>query len=87
VLEEERRPKAGIFEYGPVSLIDQPWQEFNNWLEQSTRFRLGLDNTLVVQQATNGPGDRTGASGELNLFGKGRLIGTSDQNYARLSWV
>jgi hypothetical protein len=51
-------------------------------LEQSTRFRLGLDNTIVVQQATNGPGDRTGASGELNLFGKGPLIGTSDQNYA-----
>jgi carbohydrate-selective porin OprB len=46
------------------------------------RFRLGLDNTIVVQQGTNGPGDRTGASGELNLFGKGRLIGTSDQDYA-----
>jgi hypothetical protein len=82
VLEEERRPKAGIFAYGPVSLIDQPWQEFNIWLEQCTRFRLGLDNTLVFQQATNGPGDRTGASGELNLFGKGRVIGTSDQDYA-----
>lgn len=81
-LEEERQPKPGIIEYGPVALIDQPWQKFNSWLEQSTGFRLGLDNPIVFQQATNGPGDRTGASGELNLFGKGRLIGTSDQNYA-----
>lgn len=43
--------------------------------EQKTNLRFGLANTIVFQQASAGPGERTVASGDLDMFLRWTAIG------------
>lgn len=78
-LHEMQAPHAGLLELGPVSLFDRAWQDVNTRLEDAVGLRFGLAYTLTFQAATSGPGDRSGAEGDLDLFGAWRLLGKKDE--------
>ncbi|MEW6747176.1 MAG: carbohydrate porin [Planctomycetota bacterium] len=71
--EAASRP-AGIFKYGPVSLIDPYWKQLDRALDDYG-VNLGLAYTAVYQGATKGPGEREAAGGDADLFGNWRLLG------------
>lgn len=65
---------AGIFKHGPVSLIDPLWKDLNA-ATQDIGLKVGLAYTAVYQTASNGPGTRSAAGGDVDLFGDWRLLG------------
>jgi hypothetical protein len=73
-LIEARANPAGLFPYSPVSLIDPAWRDLNRAAEESG-LTLGLAYTAVYQHASNGPGVRDAAGGDVDLFGEWRLLG------------
>jgi porin len=73
LVEAKARP-AGIFKYGPVSLIDPVWKKLNETTDK-IGLKVGLSYTVVFQQASGGPGMRQAAGGDFDLFGDWRLIG------------
>jgi len=77
-IQETRRSHAGLFDPGPVSVFDRAWQTANDRLEEATGLRFGMAYTLTFQAATSGPGDRSGAAGDLDLLAAWRLVGEKD---------
>jgi len=67
---------ARLFDHGPISDLSQPWTQFNNRLEKETGLRLGFAYTVLYQQATSGPGVRDAVGGDVDFFGRWRLIET-----------
>lgn len=49
-------------------------------IADKTSIRLGLAHTMLVQQATGGPGRRTGAAGDLDILAKWTLIGAGTKD-------
>src|SRR5262245_48157620 len=56
-LEEAAKRPAGLFKYGPVSLLDPLIEKFNKATED-IGLNIGLSYTAVWQIASGGPGDR-----------------------------
>lgn len=54
-------------------------REFDKLAEQ-TNFRFGMAHTMLLQQASAGPGDRTAASGDLDLLAKWTAIGAGTKD-------
>jgi len=77
-LKEARNQAAGIFPYGPVSLFYPLWKQQTDNLGKKFGLYFGLETDLVYQGASHGPGDRNAGGGYVALFGKWRLIGTTD---------
>jgi len=73
-LEDAAERPAGLLKYGPVSLIDPLWKDFNEVVEPYG-LTVGFAYTVVYQAATGGPGDRDAAGGDVDLFGNWRLLG------------
>lgn len=73
-LAEVASPPAGLLKHGPVSLIDPHWKNLNKWTNEFG-LNVGLAYTAVYQAATNGPGRRDAAGGDIDLFGDWRLLG------------
>ena len=71
--DAESRP-AGIFKYGPVSLIDPLWKEMNKSFDE-VGLKVGFAYTIVYQAATGGD---DAAGGDVDLFGDWRLLGAKD---------
>lgn len=53
-------------------------------LEQGTGLRIRFAYTMVFQQASNGPGDRTAGAGDMDIMAAWTLIGRGTQNTGRL---
>jgi hypothetical protein len=68
---------AGVFKYGPVSLIDPLWKQINKELDPYG-LRLGFAYTMLYQAASGGPGERDAAGGDIDFFGDWRLLGGKD---------
>ncbi len=49
-------------------------------LAAKTNLRIGLANTLMFQQASGGPGDRSGAGGDFDLLAKWTAIGAGTKD-------
>ncbi len=67
--------RRGLFEF---DLLESPIRSYLNWadqLERDTGLRLHFAYTTVFQQASNGPGDRTRFSGDLDLMSSWTLVG------------
>jgi hypothetical protein len=77
-LDERRAPLDGLFELPPLSFLERAWRETNDKLEEGIGLRFEIAYTLSFQAATSGPGDRSGAEGDLDLFGAWRLVGDHD---------
>ncbi len=76
-LADAKARPAGILSYGPVSLIDPAWKAMNTELDK-VGLKVGMAYTAVFQAASNGPGTRTAAGGDIDLFGDWRLLGQKD---------
>jgi hypothetical protein len=74
--DAEERP-AGLFKYGPVSLIDTAWDNLNRQTEE-IGLNVGLAYTMVFQATSGGPGERQALGGDTDLFGDWRLLGKPD---------
>lgn len=79
LLEARARP-AGLFRFGPVSLIDPAWKKVSS-AAADLGIEAGLAYTVVYQHATGGPGVREAAGGDADLFGTWRLLAGKDDPY------
>ncbi|HVZ93743.1 MAG TPA: carbohydrate porin [Phycisphaerales bacterium] len=52
-----------------------------------TNLRLGVAHTMLFQQATGGPGERTAAGGDLDLFAKWTAIGAGTKDTGILAFA
>jgi len=75
-----------------TSLLNLPWLDapFNaasdglDKLEEATALRVRFAYTMVFQQASNGPGDRGGGSGDFDIMTAWTLLGRNTPNTGRL---
>jgi len=49
-------------------------------LAAETNIRFGIAHTMLLQQATGGPGDRTAAGGDLDIYAKWTAIGAGTKD-------
>ena len=56
-------------------------------IAEKTNIWLGLAHTMLVQQATGGPGRRTGAAGDLDILAKWTLIGAGTKDTGILAFA
>jgi porin len=75
-LDDASARPAGIFPWGPVSLIDPVWKDMNESLDD-VGLKLGFAYTVVYQTAPTG-GDNDAGGGDLDFFGDWRLLGKKD---------
>ena len=52
-----------------------------------TNIRIGLAHTMLVQQASGGPGRRSGASGDLDILAKWTLIGAGTKDTGLIAFA
>lgn len=76
--DDSAKQRAGLIDWGPVTLVGRGWDRLNERMEEATGVRLGLAYTLSFQAATDGPGDRSGAEGDLDLFAAWQIMGKED---------
>jgi len=74
-LKEARARPAGVFRYGPVSLID-PYVKWFDRQADEYGLKVGLTYTTVFQGASGGPGERDAMGSNVGLFGNWRLLGS-----------
>jgi len=79
-LREARARNAGLFEFGPISRLDFWWDDMNARMDEKAGLQFGFSYQLTFQAATSGPGDRSGAEGDLDLSAAWRVIGTKDDD-------
>ena len=77
-LREARFEQADILPYSTVSLVYPFWKKAADNLRQRVGLDLGLEQDLVYQGASRGPGVRDAGGGSVALFGRWRLVGTPD---------
>lgn len=77
-LDDAAKQRAGLIDWGPVTVVGRGWDRLNERMEEATGVRLGLAYTLSFQAATEGPGDRSGAEGDLDLFAAWQILGNDD---------
>lgn len=83
-LEEIYTPRAGMFRIPVVDDALDSIVKATLDLQDSTGLRLASAYTMIVQQASGGPGTRYGASGDFDIFGDWTLIGRGTANSGRL---
>lgn len=72
---ERKQPgHAGLFPWGPLSLIEPPIKELQEWSSENLRLDLGFRAAFGFQQASGGPGERTAASQDYRVFGTFHLL-------------
>jgi hypothetical protein len=80
-LRDAKERPAGVFPYGPVSLIDPYWSDFNDFLDNH-RIKLGLSYTIVFQNPSGANQSAPAAvGGDLDIFGNWRLLGKPDGDF------
>lgn len=72
-LNEAFARPAGILQYGPVSFLDPMVRDFNAKAAE-VGLNVGFAYTAALQIASQGPGERTAAGGDVDLFGNWRLL-------------
>jgi len=79
-LDEIDSRRRGLFDLGPV---EKPLDDLTAWLSNlyaKTGLRLGFAYTMVFQQASGGPGERTGTAGDIDFMTAWTLIGRETGN-------
>lgn len=56
-------------------------------IAEETNIRFGLAHTMLFQQATGGPGRRSGAAGDLDILAKWTLIGAGTKDTGILAFA
>ena len=60
---------AGLFPWGPLSLIEGPINDVKAWTSENLRLDLGFRAAFFFQQASGGPGERTAVSQDYRAYG------------------
>jgi len=83
-LDDIYQPRDAMIEIpGFDSLIDKIIAG-SNQLNDATGLRLGVAYTMIFQQASGGPGYRSGASGDLDIMGSWTALGRGTPNTGEL---
>lgn len=86
------QPSSGIF--APTNIEEELKQirpglrikkRFDDFAEK-TNIRIGLAHTMLFQQASGGPGRRSGAAGDLDILAKWTLIGAGTKDTGILAF-
>jgi hypothetical protein len=67
--ERDLPPHAGLFPRSPISLIEPPIKDLQEWTSENLRLDLGFRAAFGFQQASGGPGERTAASQDYRVYG------------------
>lgn len=71
--------RAGLFPWSPLSLIEPPVQQVQDWLSENARLDLGFRLAWFFQQATGGPGERTAAAQDYRVYGTFHLFNFEEE--------
>jgi len=82
--EDIFQDKTAVLDVGPIDRFLDGVVDASRRLDEKTGLRLGFAYTMIFQQASGGPGDRSGASGDIDLIGDWTLIGRGTANSGRL---
>ena len=69
-LKDVSRERTGLIKWGPISLAEEGWQRFRKKIDEKTGLKVGFAYTILYQDASDGTEPLSGASGDLDLFGK-----------------
>lgn len=77
-------PRRGLFHFPAIEdPIDNLTKKLRS-LQDKTGLRLNFAYTMLFQQGTGGPGDRTGAAGDIDFMSAWTLIGRGTENTGTL---
>lgn len=78
----ERKPSesAGLFPWGPISLIDGPIQKAQDWTSETIRLDFGMRAAFTFQQASGGPGERTAVGQDYRIYGTWHAFNWQEEN-------
>jgi porin len=67
----ERKPpeSAGLFSWGPISLIEDPIRKAQTWMSEKARLDFGARAAFTFQQASGGTGERTAVGQDYRIYG------------------
>jgi hypothetical protein len=71
---------AGLFSWGPISLIEPPVKNFEKWLSENARLDIGFRATFGFQQASGGPGERSAAEQDYRIYGTWHAFNWEPEN-------
>ncbi|MHC4989570.1 MAG: carbohydrate porin [Planctomycetota bacterium] len=80
------RDVTGFIRSDPISDVGTAWREFNERQRYFTRLDMGMAYTVLYQTASDGPGPRTGSSGDFDFFGTWHLVGVEGLSAGRLGF-
>jgi porin len=80
-LNEAFARPPGLLKYGPVSILDRNIERFNE-AAGKIGLNIGFAYTAAYQAASGGPGIRSVAGGDVDLFGNWRLLDAWGKDYA-----
>lgn len=83
-LDELYEPHLGILQIPPLDAVGEFFRTGGERLAETTGLRLGFAYTMVFLQASGGPGNRSGASGDIDFLGDWTFIGRGTENSGRL---
>jgi hypothetical protein len=83
-LDELYEPHVGIIRIPLLDDIGEFFRTGGERLEDATGLRLGFAYTMVFLQASAGPGDRSGASGDIDFLGDWTFLGRGTSDTGRL---
>ncbi|HMN95858.1 MAG TPA: carbohydrate porin [Phycisphaerales bacterium] len=85
-LDEMSRRRRGIFDLGAANA---PFDALRGGLDQlyrETGLRLGFAYTMLLQQASGGPGERTGTAGDIDFISRWTLVGRGTKDTGTLAF-
>jgi hypothetical protein len=71
---------AGLFPYGPLSIIKPYVEDAQKWSSENMRLDFGLRAAFVFQQASGGPGERTAVGQDYRVYGTFHLFNWQEEN-------
>jgi hypothetical protein len=85
--------QAGLFSWSPLTIIEPPVKEFEDWASENARLDLGFRLAWFFQQASGGEGERNGAAQDYRIYGTFHLLnweedkkGWAGNVYARMEY-
>lgn len=83
-VDDINRPLKGTFDLGRTTRALDSLRERADRLEQRSGLQLNAAYTMPFQQASGGPGDRSGGAGDFDLFAEWTFLGRGTDNPGQL---
>lgn len=83
-LDRIEKTRRGMIDPGPLGAPFDAADKLFGGIDDAIGLRFGVAYTMLFQQASGGPGDRYGGSGDLDLMSSWTLLGRGTENEGRL---